>query len=110
MKTSSTITTPTIEDRRTEAGAVERDDRRVAVSPRRKSPRYKTLKGARIVAHNAPFISCIVRNLSDTGAKIEVHGSVPYNTFDLVFDGDESRRSCSVVWRTENSIGVKFEI
>jgi hypothetical protein len=83
------------------------DDRRTSVRDRRLSPRTRTLKGARIVWPTGSPVTCIVRNLSDTGAKIEVHSPVP-GIFDLVFDGDQSRRPCRVVWRREIHIGVRF--
>src|ERR1700733_2297886 len=72
------------------------DDRRAV--PRRKSPRTRTLKGAQIVWAAGTPLPCVVRNLSETGACLEVYGLIPYS-FDLVFDRDQTRQSCSVVWR-----------
>lgn len=83
------------------------DDRRKSVSDRRSSPRTKTLKGAQLVWPTGSAVKCIVRNLSEAGAKIEVHSPVP-GTFDLVFDSDRLRRSCRVVWRKEPMMGVRF--
>jgi PilZ domain-containing protein len=83
------------------------DDRRKSVEERRSSPRTKTLKGAAIFWPTGGSVECIVRNLSKTGAKIEVHSPVP-GTFNLVFDCDQSRRSCRVVWRKEPMKGVRF--
>jgi hypothetical protein len=83
------------------------DDRRKSVSDRRSSPRTKTLKGAQLFWPAGSAVKCIVRNLSETGAKIEVHSPVPA-TFDLVFDCDLSRHSCQVVWRKEPMMGVRF--
>ena len=57
---------------------------------------------------NGVPVRCTVRNVSETGAKLEVHEPVLQNTFDLVFDLDQSRRSCCVVWRKEPFMGVKF--
>ena len=76
------------------------DDRRKSVGDRRLSPRTKTLKGAQLVWPASSAVKCIVRNLSETGAKIEIQSPVP-GTFDLVFDSDHSRHSCRVVWRKE---------
>ena len=86
-------------------GAV--DDRRKSVGDRRSSPRTKTLKGAQIFWPAGSAVKCIVRNLSETGAKIEVHSPVPA-AFELVFDSDRSRHSCRVVWRKEPMVGVRF--
>ena len=86
-------------------GAV--DDRRKSVGDRRSSPRTKTLKGAQIFWPAGSAVKCIVRNLSETGARIEVHSPIPA-TFDLVFDSDQTRKSCHVVWRKEPMMGVRF--
>jgi len=90
---------PVIDDRR---------DRSASRGDRRISSRLRTLKGAQIVWPTAAPVKCVVRNLSQTGASLEVHGPVP-GAFELVFDGDQSRRLCHVVWRGETRIGVKFQ-
>jgi len=95
--------TPT-NDAAIDDGAI--DNRRKSVGDRRLSPRTKKLKGARIVWPGS-VVRCIIRNLSETGAKMEAHGPIPAN-FELVFDLDQSRRSCRVMWRKEAMIGVKF--
>jgi methyl-accepting chemotaxis protein len=89
-----------IDDRR-------KSDRGELVSDRRKSPRTKRLKGAQIIWPNGVSVKCVVRNLSEKGAKIVIPSPVP-GIFDLVFDHDQSRRSCRVVWRKEIHIGVQF--
>ena len=66
------------------------------------------LKGAQISWPTGAPVKCIVRDLSHTGAKVEVSTPVP-DTFDLVF-GDQSRRSCTVAWRKETQLGVKFVV
>jgi len=119
----------TIEDRRNDATGNRRgsdaaqnpiegtvDDRRKAISDRRKAitdrraaPRIRTLKGAKIIWPNGAPVSCVVRNLSESGASLEAYAPVLQNTFDLVFDLDHSRRSCRVVWRKEPRLGVKFQ-
>ncbi len=85
------------------------DDRRKSASERRISPRKKTLKGGQIICDgNSSAVKCIVHNFSTKGAKLEAHGLVVKNTFELVLDLDKSRRSCRVVWRKEPIIGVRF--
>ena len=51
---------------------------------------------------------CVIRNLSDTGAKIEVSSvaRVP-RTFDLVVDRVRPQ-NCVVVWRAVKELGVQF--
>jgi hypothetical protein len=84
------------------------DDRRKPANQRRASPRIRTLKGAQIIWTNGAPVKCLVRNISETGAKLEVRDPVLQNTFDLVFDFDQSRHSCHVVWRKEPFMGVRF--
>jgi hypothetical protein len=66
------------------------------------------LRGGLTGWHNGDSSECIVHNLSDTGAHLQIRGPVP-KTFNLVIDGDQVSRSCCVVWRNANRIGVRFE-
>jgi len=77
---------------------------------RRRSVRRRALKGARIVFnHGASSLSCLVRNLSEDGARLELESSlgVP-ETFVLYFSEGETPRECVVAWRREKAIGVRF--
>jgi hypothetical protein len=85
----------------------EIDDRRLTPD-RRVSSRRKILKGGRTFWPNGDSSECIVCNLSETGAQLDVRGQAP-NIFDLVVEGDPWRRSCVVIWRKANRIGVKFQ-
>jgi hypothetical protein len=60
-----------------------------------------------VVSSKQPKIECAVRNISDTGAALEVSTTfgIPSN-FDLIIDG--VRRHCQSVWRTETKIGIMF--
>jgi hypothetical protein len=77
---------------------------------KRQSSRHRTLKGAQIAFQEGhATIQCIVRNLSDTGACLAVESPIGIpNTFSLVFDGPEPDRTCRVMWRTKDRIGVEF--
>jgi hypothetical protein len=106
-----------MDDRRNAAAieAAEIEDRRKSIEDRRLLPRTKTLKGAQILWRTGAAViwptgapvKCVIRNLTATGAKIEVHSPVPQE-FDLLLDCDKSRRSCRVIWRNRNQIGVVF--
>src|SRR3954470_17734075 len=92
---------PGVEDRRKDRPAGENavEDRRSGTSPRRQAPRIKTLKGAKIVSPGALSLNCIVRNISRTGAQLEVQSSVG-DEFELVFDDSQTPpQTCRVVWR-----------
>jgi PilZ domain len=84
----------------------EVSDRRKGAE-RRRLPRRKTWKNGRTLWSNGDSSECVIRNLSETGAQLELRGPIP-NRFDLHVEGDQWRRSCSVVWRKENRAGVKF--
>ncbi|RAI38768.1 PilZ domain-containing protein [Rhodoplanes roseus] len=79
------------------------DERRTAI-------RMKVLKTGRIaVSEKAPKIECAVRNLSGSGACLQVHSGtfgIP-REFELLLDGG-LRHPCKVVWRTESRLGVSF--
>jgi hypothetical protein len=77
---------------------------------RRKEPRPRALKTAKIIFNNRfSTIDCTVRNLSGHGAKLIVGTQVGIpETFDLTFPADGSSRPCKVVWRKEGELGVEF--
>jgi hypothetical protein len=78
---------------------------------KRLAPRRNTLIPALIVHRGGQArTECIIRNLSDTGAKLELRGSVAAipNSFDLLTPGHRPH-PCRVVWRTLKELGVQFE-
>jgi PilZ domain len=93
----------TIRDR----AAGEFEDRR-KISDRRSSSRKRMVKAARTYWPNGDSSECTVLNLSETGAKLELHGPVPQK-FEIVIDGEGLRRPCVVVWRREKTVGIKFD-
>jgi hypothetical protein len=69
--------------------------------------RHRVLKGARI-HFGGGSIDCTVRNISETGAALDVTSPLGIPTeFTLVTD--DIQRPCRVVWRKEKRIGVTFE-
>jgi len=69
----------------------------------------RVLKSGKInVAEKAPAILCTVRNVSVTGACLQIdnHYGVP-NDFAVTIDGVQ--RPCHVMWRSELRIGVTFK-
>lgn len=73
----------------------------------RLSPRRSTFVAAKI-HFNGISKDCVIRNISETGAKLELGGvgKVP-NTMKLIVDGNQAL-TCRVVWRTIREIGVQF--
>jgi hypothetical protein len=70
--------------------------------------RKRVLKTAQIIlSAKAPKLDCAVRNLSNTGACLQL--STTYGipmSFDVVLDGVQ--RPCRAVWRTDIKMGVTF--
>jgi len=81
-------------------GSAMDDEHRVA-------PRHRVLKGGRILFGGAS-IDCTVRNLSDTGAALDVTSPLGIPT-EFTLATDDSQRPCRVVWRKEKRIGITFE-
>lgn len=78
---------------------------------RRKLSRTRSLKTGKIIYNRNLFsVDCIVRNLSDIGASLEVTNSsgIP-GTFDLHIPLDGFRRNCRVAWIKPKKIGVEFQ-
>ena len=55
-------------------------------------------------------IDCLVRNMSDGGANLEVESQtgVP-SSFELLIEIENSNHHCHVVWRKARRIGVEFD-
>ena len=70
-------------------------------------PRHRVLKSGTI-EFNGGAIDCTVRNLSASGAALDVTSPVGIpERFVLVADG--SHLPCHVVWRKKDRIGVAFD-
>jgi hypothetical protein len=76
---------------------------------RRRCSRRQVLKSGLIVrtSGNGPTIECVVRNISDLGACLQI--SVAYDlSMDLILVMGDSRHSIRVVWRTKDRSGVAY--
>ena len=80
---------------------MDEDEHRVA-------PRHRVLK-AGTIEFGGGGIDCVVRNISDTGAALEVTSPVGIpECFTLVIPQDHIAKACRVMWRKEKRIGVAF--
>jgi PilZ domain len=72
----------------------------------RRAPRHHVLK-AGTIKFAGRGINCLVRNLSTTGAALEVpnQAGIPAR-FILVVPGDGLHLPCRIVWRREHRIGI----
>ena len=77
---------------------------------RRKHQRRRTFKGGKIVFNDdRSVIDCTVKNLSVGGATLQVESTIGIpGAFRLIISPDDLTKSCRVIWRTENQIGVAF--
>ena len=73
------------------------------------APRYRLSKAAQI-DYGGDKTPCIIRDLSVTGAALEVSDlstRIP-DAFTLVVPEDKLKLPCRVVWRTGYRLGVAF--
>ncbi len=75
---------------------------------RRSRARHRVLK-AGTIEFGGGAIDCTIRNLSDAGAALDVTSPVGIpERFTLLVQADGTHLACTVVWRKEKRIGVKF--
>jgi two-component system cell cycle response regulator len=76
----------------------------------RKQPRKRVLKRGIVAFNNRhSTLECAVRDLSDTGAKLMLEGSLSApDTFELIVELDGVEADCVVVWRRGGELGVRF--
>src|SRR5512140_787914 len=74
------------------------------VNENRIAPRKRVLKGAFIItSEKAPKLACTVKNISDTGAALQVQTTYGLPAaFDLIVDNQ--RFHCRSMWRTDTKI------
>ena len=74
----------------------------------RRSLRQRTYKGGSVSLPTG-VLSCVIRNLSDTGACLEFNDAAPLpNAFRLIIKPEIIARNCMVAWRKGEKIGVRF--
>ena len=80
-----------------------------AVDEHRTVPRRRLLKTGKI-SFGGGTIDCTVRNLSETGAALEVNSPVGIpEHFTLVIEPNHILVPSRIVWRKDTRIGVHFE-
>jgi PilZ domain-containing protein len=79
------------------------------VQERRKVTRSRVLKGAKIIIGSASTIDCVVRNVTNSGARIQIANTVDLpETLDLTLDAGFTIRPCRVAWRSVTESGLQF--
>ncbi len=76
---------------------------------RRKLTRTRVLKGVKILLEKSSVIDCFARNLTNSGAGLEVPNTTGLpDALDLTLDAGHSFRRCRLVWRKLTKAGVEF--
>ena len=79
------------------------------MSERRRFPRIRVQKDAKILVGTFSVLDCVVRDLSGTGARIEIRNAAELpDAVDVTFDGGRTFRPCRLRWRSPNETGVEF--
>lgn len=75
----------------------------------RRDARHRVLKAGKIESVGNP-IDCRIRNISTSGAALEVASQVGIpDSFTLVLPEDGLRIACHVAWRRTYQLGVAFD-
>lgn len=78
-------------------------------SEKRGSPRRRMLKQGRVILSDSTTISCIIRDMSDTGARIVFGGPVHLpDSFRLAFVNADDVYAVDLVWHRGFAAGVVF--
>ena len=79
--------------------------------PEQRTPqRHRVLKTGTIAFDRATGIDCVVRNVSNTGANLEVASPVGIpDVFTLIIPKDGVTRLCEIAWRSARRVGVRFK-
>lgn len=79
------------------------------MTEQRKTVRRRIFKSGTIAFNRAAGITCTIRNISATGACLEVASplGIP-DSFTLVIESDHETHPCQVAWRSNKRIGVSF--
>jgi hypothetical protein len=77
-------------------------------SSKQRAPRFKVAKPG-IIKFGERTVDCLVRNLSETGAGMDVVNQLGIpGKFELLIPGDGLSLMCRVAWRRDHKMGVAF--
>jgi hypothetical protein len=78
---------------------------------KRKARRHRLQRDAWVVPESGQRHECVVTNISDRGAHINVADSdaLPDSFVLLLAENGATRRRCRVIWRKPREIGIKFD-
>ncbi|WP_441300044.1 PilZ domain-containing protein [Bradyrhizobium sp.] len=77
---------------------------------KRGAPRHRVFKHGTLALAGGGAIDCTVRNISDTGARVDVDSPVGLpEVVTLMISADHFVRQCRRVWCNDNRIGLAFD-
>jgi hypothetical protein len=79
------------------------------MAKQRKTPRRRTLKSGTIILGKKAVLACTIRNLTDSGACLEVDATFAIPSTFLFGQPGRVAQSCKVIWRTDKQLGVHFQ-
>jgi hypothetical protein len=80
------------------------------MSDKRSASRWPSCLKGKVLADDGRVIDCLVRDFSESGAKIELPASTKLpNTIDLFFPLRQETFRAHVRWRGDKEIGLTFE-
>jgi hypothetical protein len=79
------------------------------MTERRKHPRTRVLKGAKIVLGPTSVLDCVIRDLTNGGARLKAPNVVNLpGDVALTFDSGRTFRPGRVAWRKVEEAGLEF--
>ena len=81
------------------------------IADKRKKPRRAMHYPALIVAGDSAARTCVLADISESGARLKTPAGAPLpDSFMLQLGDDRApHRQCHVVWRRDSDIGIRFE-
>jgi hypothetical protein len=77
------------------------------VDSREPPVRRRLFKSGKIINGIHP-IACTIRDISETGACLQVQTTADIPAVFVFVQGGHSARTCQTIWRDDTQIGVKF--
>ncbi len=73
-------------------------------------PRRRTLRAAKLLLSSSTLIDCQVRDISDTGARLEFPGPTQFpREFRLQLTNDRTEAPAELAWQLGLQAGVRFK-
>jgi hypothetical protein len=76
---------------------------------RRRLGRSRVLKSAKIIIGASSVVDCVVRNVTNGGARVDLDNTIDLpDAIDVTFDRGRTVRRARLAWRTLTAAGLQF--